>query len=77
MTESPQSEGKTELKDILKDGIEYVQDLKTVLVTEREAIERRDTSKFSPDYLYCKGVSETPIPIRQPARPQAPLAGAR
>jgi flagellar biosynthesis/type III secretory pathway chaperone len=36
-------QNESELKEILQDGIEYVTDLKAVLVEEREALERRDT----------------------------------
>lgn len=43
MIDSLVSEDKSELKEILSNGMEYVQDLKAVLVEEREALERRDT----------------------------------
>ncbi|MDH3748939.1 MAG: flagellar protein FlgN [Gammaproteobacteria bacterium] len=43
MTDSPLDKNASELEEVLSDGIEFVHDLKAVLVQEREALERRDT----------------------------------
>lgn len=37
---------EAELKEILSDGVVYINDLKAILVSERDALERRDTAQL-------------------------------
>lgn len=43
MTGTPRAKDKSELEEILSDGLSYVGDLKTALIEERDALESRNT----------------------------------
>lgn len=44
MSARPLKQDRSELKEILSDGIDYINGLKAVLVEERDALERRDST---------------------------------